>query len=297
MSKKIKNGMVKRFTVADALIWTFFILFSFITIYPIYYVIIGSLNQGQDFIKGGIYLWPRVFSLDNYAYVLTYEPLWHGFLITIGRTVIGTFLHVFCTSAVAYAMGRKILRFRKFYYWFSVFTMFFGGGIVPYFLLIKLLRIYNTFWVYIIPGMYSVYDMIVISSFMRGIPTEMIEAAEIEGAGEYRIFLTIMIPLSLPILATIALWSVSGHWNAYIDTMYYAPSQNLWSLQYVLKQLINATGVSGGGGMITEEMLQKLSSTTVSYAAIVIATIPILAVYPFLQKHFEGGYMIGSLKG
>lgn len=294
---KAKNGLVRRVTVADVLIRIFFVLFTFITIYPIYYVIIGSFNLGQDFLKGGIYLFPRVFALDNYAYVLTYQPLWHGFLVTIVRTVLGTFLHVFCTSAVAYAMGRSVLRFKQFYYWFSVFTMFFGGGIVPYFLLIKLLGLYNTFWVYILPGMYSVYDMIVISQFMKGIPGELREAAEIEGASEYRILFTIMFPLSMPILATIALWSVSGHWNSYIDTMYYAPKQELWTLQYVLKQLINATGVSGGGGFMTEEMLEKLSSTTVSYAAIVVATIPVLIVYPFLSKYFEGGYMIGSLKG
>lgn len=294
---KKKNGIVTRVTVADVFIRAFFVIFTAITVYPIYYVIIGSFNQGQDFIKGGIYLFPRVFSFDNYIYVLSYSPLWRGFGITIARTVLGTVLHVLCTSGVAYAMGRSVLRFKSFYYWFSIFTMFFGGGIVPYFLLIKVTGLYNTFWVYIIPGLYSVYDMIVISQFMKGIPQELREAAEIEGAGEYRILFTIMLPMSAPILATVALWSVAGHWNAYIDTMYYAPRQELWTLQYVLKQMINATGVTGGGGIVTEEMLEKLSSATVSYAAIVIATIPVLIVYPFLSKYFEGGYMIGSLKG
>lgn len=168
---------------------------------------------------------------------------------------------------------------------------------MPYFLLIKIIGLYDTFWVYVVPGIYSVYDMIIISSFMRGVPAELREAAEIEGAGEYRILLTIMLPLSAPILATVSLWAVVGHWNSYIDTMYYAPSQDLWTLQYVLKQLINATSVTAGGGIVTEEMLQKLSSTTVSYAAIVVATIPVLLVYPSISKYFEGGYMIGSLKG
>lgn len=294
---KAKNGFVTRIGVADVMIRIFFALFTFLTVYPIFYVVIGSFNEGLDYLKGGVYLFPRVPSLDNYVYVFSYGPLWRGFFITVSRTLLGTFLHVFCTSAVAYAMGRSVLRFKKFYYWANIFTMFFGGGVVPYFLLIKIIGLYDTFWVYVVPGIYSVYDMIIISSFMRGIPVELREAAEIEGAGEYRILLTIMLPLSAPILATVSLWAVVGHWNAYIDTMYYAPSQELWTLQYVLKQMINATSVTAGGGIVTEEMLEKLSSTTVSYAAIVVATIPVLLAYPSMSKHFEGGYMIGSLKG
>ena len=292
-----KQGAVKRITIADVLIRAFFVLFTLITIYPVYYVLIGSFNEGLDYLRGGVFLLPRKFSLDNYIYIFSYNPLWRGFLVTTARTLLATFLHVFCCSAVAYAMGRKILRFRSFYYWFSIITMFFGGGVVPYFLLIKILRLYDTFWVYIIPAMYSVYDMIMISTFMKGIPGELREAAEVEGASEYRVFFTIMIPLSMPILATVTLWSVVGHWNAYIDTMYYAPSQANWTLQYVLKQMINSTSVASGSGNISAEMLEKLSSATVSYAAIIIATIPVLLVYPALSKHFDGGLMVGSLKG
>ncbi len=293
---KVKVGKVRRINAFDVLLAIFFILFTFLMIYPVYYVLIGSFNEGLDYLKGGVYFWPRKLTFDNYIYVFAYKPLWRGFLITILRTLLASFLHVVITAGVAYAMGRKELRFKNFYYWFSIVTMFFGGGIVPFFLLLKILGLYNTFWVYIIPAVYSVYDMLIICTFMKEIPREMIDSAELDGAGEYRILISIMFPMSMPILATISLWAIVGHWNDYISTMYYAPKEELWTLQYVLKQMINSTSVSAGGP-ITEEMLEKISSATVSYAAIVIATIPVLLVYPLLSKNFEGGFMVGSLKG
>ena len=160
-------------------------VFCLCCIYPIYYVLIGSFNQGADYNKGGVYLLPRVFTFENYKIVLKETKMWHSYLVTFGRTIIGTVTSVVYTSIVAYAMSRNNLKFKKAFYYINIFTMFFGGGLVPYFLIIKSLNLYDSFWVYIIPGLYSVYNMIVMSSFFKSISNELHEAAVVDGAGEF----------------------------------------------------------------------------------------------------------------
>jgi putative aldouronate transport system permease protein len=263
-------------------------------IFPILYVFGGSFSQGRDYSKGGIFLLPRVFTFENYAVVLKDVRLWKGYLITILRTVIGTVAALIYTSIVAYAMSRPNLKFKKAFYWINIFTMFFGGGLIPYFLIIKTIGLFDNFLVYIIPSLYSVYNMIIISGFFRGISNELHEAAIVDGANEFRIYWQIFIPLAKPVLATVALWIAIGHWNSYFDTMIYTHSQSLETLQYFLLRAIQSSTLTEG---MPSEMMDRLSPRTLSLAAIIISMIPVLFFFPFIRKNFQSGIMLGSLKG
>ena len=290
-NKSKLNSHIYAFDIVNFIWMT---IFCILCIYPIYYVFIGSLNQGADYAKGGVYLLPRLLTFENYKIILKEGALWHGYLITILRTSIGTISALIFTSIVAYAMSRNNLRGKKFFHWVNLFTMFFGGGLVPYFLIIKSIGLFDNFLVYIIPALYSVYNMIVISTFFKGISNELHEAALIDGAGEFRIWWQIYIPLSKPVLATVALWLAVGHWNAYIDTMIYTSSESLHSLQYFLYKVISTSNLTEG---MPESMMQRVSSQTLSLSAIIISIIPVLFFFPFIRKNFQSGIMVGSLKG
>lgn len=295
---RTKSGEVRKNNWFDVVNIGFFILFSFATLFPMWYVVVGSFNNGVDYTAGGVYFWPRVFTLDNYIVVVNDMRIWNGFLITVLRTVIGTVTGILFVAIVSYALSRKELKFHNFFYYFNIFTMFFGGGLIPTFMVIKMLGLLDSFWVYIIPGVYSVYNMIIMSSFFRGIPSELREAAYMDGAGEYTIFFKIFLPLSKPVLATIGLWTIVGHWNTYIDAMYYVTNEKLYPLQYVLMRIINETSTpSAGTSPLPPSIFENVSAKTISYAAMVISVIPILCVYPFLQKFFTKGIVVGSLKG
>lgn len=278
----------------DVLNTGWMVAFCVMCIFPIIYVIAGSFSQGADYAKGGIYLLPRVFTFENYKLVLSDGAFYESYLVTIARTVIGTLTGLVFTSAVAYAMSRNNLKGKGFFYWANIVTMFFGGGLVPYFLIIQATGLYDTFWVYIIPSLYSVYNMIVISSFFRGISREIHEAAEIDGAGEFYIWWRIYMPLSKPVLATVALWLAVGHWNSYFDTMLYTSSEELQTLQHFLLKAISTSTMTEG---LPETMMQSVSAMTVSLAAIILSIIPVLFAFPFVRKNFQSGIMIGSLKG
>ncbi|MDE6411229.1 MAG: carbohydrate ABC transporter permease [Clostridia bacterium] len=299
--KKLKKPRSKRSFRANWFTWLntiFFILFSLMTLYPIWYVIVGSFNNGVDYTAGGVWLWPREFTLDNYRVVVNDLRIWRGFGITIARTLVGTVLSLLFVAIVAYAMSRRELKGRKIFYYINIFTMFFGGGLIPTFLVIKWLGLLDSFWVYIIPGIYSVYNMIIMRSFFSSIPSDLREAAYVDGAGEYRIFFQIYLPLSTPVLATVGLWIIVGHWNTYIDAMYYVTNQDLFPLQYVLMRIINETSTpSSSTSSLPPMVFENVSAKTVSLAAIIISILPILCVYPFLQKFFTKGVTVGSLKG
>ncbi|MBQ2712346.1 MAG: carbohydrate ABC transporter permease [Clostridia bacterium] len=265
-----------------------------IAFYPMWYVLICSFNEGPDFMAGGIWILPRKFTTLNYHIVFGDAKLWHAFFVTVMKTLIGTFTGLLFTSVVAYSMSRNELKYRNVFYWVNMFTMFFGGGLVPYYLIIRATGLYDSFLVYIIPAMYSVYNMIVISTFFRGIPNDLHEAAIIDGAGEFVTLFTVYLPLAKPILATVGLWLAVGHWNGYFGTMVYTDGGNLTTLQYYLLQLIKQTTAPDN---MDAESMEKIVSETVSYAAMVVATIPILCVYPFLQRFFTKGIALGSLKG
>ncbi len=289
-----KSKLNKKIGLFDVLNFTFMSLFMLMCIFPLIYVLAGSFNQGRDYSTGGVFLLPRVFTFENYKVVLTNAGLWRGYGVTLARTVVGTLAALVYTSIVAYAMSRGNLKFKKVFYWINIFTMFFGGGLIPYFLIIKSMGLYNTFAVYIIPGLYSVYNMIIISSFFSSISNELHEAGMIDGASEFRIYWQIFVPLSKPVMATVALWLAIGHWNSYFDTMIFTNSKNLQTLQYFLLKAIQTATLTEG---MPAEMMERLSPKTLSLAAIIISMVPVLFFFPFIRKNFQSGIMIGSLKG
>lgn len=283
----------------DYLNYTLLILLALVTLYPFVYVIAGSFNLGSDYMRGGVYFFPRTFSLDNYNMIFNDKRLFIGFQNTVGRTVLGTLTGVLFTATVSYGMSRKDLPAAKPIYWFNLFTMFFGGGLIPYFLLLKNIGLMNTFWVYIIPCLYSVFNMIVFSSFFREIPEEIHESAVVDGASEFVILYRLYLPLSKPVLATIALWIGVGHWNSFFDSMVFTTNPNLATLQLFLVKLIKEASVAQGEAAtkIPSQVLKTISIVTIRYAAIVVSSLPIFAVYPFMQKYLVKGVMLGSVKG
>lgn len=290
--KKRKRGV--RWTWADWLICALLFLFAVVTFYQLWYVIIGSFSNGQEYASGGVFLFSRGFTFANYSVIMGDLEFWTAFRNTVFRTVVGVVTELLFTSCVAYAMYNKYLRVKQAYYWIFIFTMFFSGGIVPMYLTLRVLGLYDTFLVYIVPSIFSVYNMIIIVSFYRGIPDSLYEAAELDGAGELTIWWNIFMPLSKPVLATVALWISVDHWNSYMGTMLYTNAGE-WTitLQYYLKHLINEA--SGAGS--SSEYSDLVTAKTISYAGIVVALIPIMCFYPFIQKHFTKGIMVGSLKG
>lgn len=288
--------MKKKYNTADWIILVFMVLCSALCIIPMWYIVAGSLNDGTDYLKGGVYFWPRSFTVANYLVVLKDSRIWKSLLVTLLRVATGPILHVLLCSLVAYGMSRKELHGKKFFNIVNLFTMFFGGGLVPFYVLCKLLGLLNTFWMYIIPGAYSVYNMILIRSFFKSSPEELHEAAVMDGAGEYYIFGRIMLPLAKPILATIFLWGVIGHWNDYLTSMFYVPLRpELYTLSYVIQQIIQESSVPMVN--LPASVLERVSGETITLAAMVFSSIPILALYPFLQKYFTKGIYVGSLKG
>jgi len=268
---------------------------AIIMLYPFWYVIVGSFNNGLDYGGGGVWLFPRVWTTANYQVILSDNRLWIGFANTIARTIIGTTSAIIFTSLVAYAMSRPKLKCKKFFRGFNLFTMFFSGGLIPFFLLVKSLNLMNSFLVYILPNLYSVYNMIVISSYFRGISGDIYESAAIEGANEYQIWWMIYMPLGMPILATVGMWVALSHWNAYMATMLYTDTEALITLQYYLMQLIKVAAVPDG---IDGVLYEQVSAQTLQFSAIVVSTVPLLCCYPFIiKKVFKKGNFEGSVKG
>lgn len=273
------------------------LVFSLMSVYPLIYVLAGSFSEGADYINGGIWLFPRVFSLENYNVVLNDIRLWKAYGITIARTILGTITGVIFTAIVAYAMSRPNLIGKPVIYRFFIFTMFFGGGLIPYFLVINVLGLFDSFWVYIIPALFSVYNMLVFVNFFKTIPEEIHESAVMDGASEFRIFFSILLPLSGPVVSTVALWIAVGHWNSFFETMIYTSNENLWTLQYYLMKVINESSMPAPGVSLPVELLNKVAPETVSLAAIIISVIPIFIIYPLILKTLTKGVVIGSLKG
>lgn len=295
-----------RLTTEDKVVNVYILLLMifvfFITAYPFYYVLVLSFNEGTDALAGGIYLWPRVWSFENYTQFLTDAKWILAIGISVLRTVLGTGLGVLFTSLVAYGMSFTDLALRKFYYTVMIICMYVSGGLIPYYLTIRSLGLLNTFWVYVIPGMFSIYNMILATSFFQSIPHAMHESAYLDGANDFVIFFKIILPLSMPMLATLALYVAVGQWNNWMDTAYFCTgNKNLRTLAYLLRDVImsNQTGAQTMSAINTDAAGRMKPTTTrsVQMAAMVISIVPIICVYPFLQKYFVNGIMLGAVKG
>ena len=287
--------MKKKIYPFDVINYVILGVFTLITLYPFWYVVIGSLSNGLSYEMGGVFLVPVDVTFANFNVVFQDSRFWNAIRNTVIRTIIGTVVTLIFTSMVAYGMSRKELKFRSVFRGINMFTMFFSGGIVPFFMLVHWIGLYDNFLVYILPMMYSVYNMIVISSFFSNVPEELRESAILDGAGEFRVWLQIYMPLSKAVLATVGLWVAVSHWNAYMATLLYTKQgDSLITLQYYLMRVIKESSMPEG---IDAGISGMITAKTVSYAAIVVAMLPIVCVYPLIQKQFAKGVLIGSVKG
>ncbi|MEW4368267.1 carbohydrate ABC transporter permease [Paenibacillus kandeliae] len=278
------------------------ILIAIVTLYPFMNTLAISLNAGNDTIRGGIYLWPREWTWQNYRAVFAGGTIFNAFLISVARTVIATVVSLFLTSMLAYTLSRKEYVFRKSITIIVVMTMYFNAGLIPYYFLIRDLHLLNNFLVYIIPGLVSAFNMIVIRTYIQTLPEGLIESAKIDGAGDFRTFISIILPLCQPVLATVALFIAVGQWNSWFDTFLFASSkQELSTLQFELMKLLSSSMNSNSSAAVSNgadpNALQSMVTPVSIRAAItIVASLPILIVYPFLQKYFVHGLQLGSVK-
>lgn len=283
-------------------IYIFLIVLALSTLYPFLNALAVSFNQGLDTSKGGVTLWPRVFTLENYQIVFKDDRLMSGFFVSVARTVIGTLSAILCTAIFSYGMSRKELVGRKYYMIMCIVTMYFGGGLIPTFLLIRNLGLMNSFWVFIIPSLVGVWNMIIFRTFFQGLPAGLEESAKIDGCGNWGTLFRIVLPLSGPVIATLSLFTAVSHWNEWFLAGIYISDQNLYPIQTILRQILLSNIVSDQAGALDASSLahmqraKTVTSKSLSMATMMVATIPIICVYPFVQKYFVKGVLVGSLK-
>ena len=275
----------------------FMILFVIITLYPVWNTLVIAFNNGTDSLRGGLYLWPRMWTLKNFNTVLHKKNLLVGAYVTVGRTVIGTLTALGANAILAYIVSRKRFILKKQLSLFWVITMYVNGGLIPTFLLYKGLGLTNNFLVYIIPGMISAFYMLVIRTFMVGIPDSFEESAQLDGAGDMIIFTKIISPLCKPVYATVALFCAVGHWNSWFDAMLYnRMNSNLTTLQYELMKLLSSVTNQSTSVESMKNAVGTVTPTSVRAAATILTMLPIVCLYPFLQRYFVTGLTIGGVK-
>lgn len=292
--KKKSSVGDKVFTIVNTLILTIFVI---ITLYPILNTLAISFNDGTDALRGGIYLWPRVFTWKNYQTIIHKQNLLIATEISILRTVIATVTQLFVTALLAYVLSRRNFIFRKQISLLYVLTMYVNGGLIPTFMLYKSLGLTNSIWVYIIPGMVSAFNMLVIRTYMVGLPDSLQESAEIDGAGHFTIFLRIIVPLCKPVFATIALFIAVYQWNSWFDTMLYNRMRGEYTtLQYELMKLLSAVTNNSANAETMKQTGNQVTPASIRAAATIITSLPIVCLYPFLQRYFVTGLTIGGVK-
>ena len=290
----MNKTMGKEGKVFDIINVIFMIFFISIIAFPLLNIIALSFNDATDSIRGGIYLWPRKFSMESYMTVFENPAIYKAFLVSIAKTVVGVVFHTLVTAMVAYAMSKEFLLGRKIYMNMGIITMFFGGGMIPTFLLFKRMGLLNNFWVYILPVVFSFYDMIILMNFFRSLPDALEESAMMDGANPFTIFIKIILPLSLPVLATIALFHGVYQWNDYMTANIYVNNRELYPLQMLLFRIVSenlSPAVATGTNVV-----RNTTSQSLQLATMVVTTVPVVIIYPFLQKYFIQGMTLGSVK-
>ncbi len=271
-----------------------------VTIYPFWNVIVQAFNVASDTSRGGLWLYPRRPTLQNFRELLADTGWSHAIFVSVARTVLGTLIGVGVTGIVGFALSQEDLLFRNTYYRILIFTMYFSGGIIPYYIVLKTLHMTNTFWVYIIPGALNIYNMLIMINFYQSIPKALYESAELDGASYMQMYFKITMPLSKACIATIALYNAVGQWNSWMDTAYYTSSKSLKTMSMKMMEIINRSTITveRGDTMTAAAVSSALKATprSLQAASMVLAVTPILCVYPFLQKYFVKGVMIGSVK-
>ena len=268
-----------------------------VTLYPVLNTVAVSFNEAVDTLTSGVYLWPRNWTLENYKAVLRNDGILVGLKNSALRTIIATLAHTFVTALLAYVLSRREFYFNRQVSLLYVITMYVGAGTIPTLLLYKNLGLTNTFWVYVVPGAVSAFNMIVIRTFMNGLSDSFVESAQVDGAGHLKIFIRIILPLCKPVLATVALFIAVGHWNSWFDTMIFnAQAPQYTTLQYELMKLLSSVSQQSGDPGAMKHAANMVTPTSVRAAATVLTALPIVALYPFLQRYFISGLTLGGVK-
>ncbi len=278
--------------------WVSLILMSIMTLaiaYPIWNVVVSSFSSAEQLALGNISILPRGFTFENYIAVFRDTSIWNAFGISVLKTVIGVTTHVLFCSMVAYGMSKSNLMGRKIYTAMGIITMFFGGGMVPTYLLYRQLGLLDNFLVFIIPAMFSYFDMVILMNFFRGIPPAVEESATIDGAGTWAVFLRIILPLSKPVIATIALFNGVGQWNDYMTARMFITNKTLYPVQMKLYEIIVQSQTQAMNNSTIGAVLPT-TTRSIQLATIVVTALPIIIIYPFLQKYFVTGMTLGAVK-
>jgi len=298
MNMKTRDRRTRGDVLFDNLNVIAMLLICFATLYPVWYVLVNSFNDGTDAMTGGQIYWvPRMFSLENYETVFQNAGIMTAMGVTVAKTVIGTIIHVFFTAMVAYALSRRELVFRNVYMLLGTITLFFSAPLIPNYLWMRDLGLLDSFGVYIFPAMFSFFDLIIFLTFFREIPDGLEEAAKIDGANDFSIFVRVVLPVSLPVVATISLFHGVWQWNDYFTGLLYTNSADLQPIQTFLYRVIAQSSSNQIVGATGGAVNRTVTSQSIKLATMVITTVPIVVAYPFLQRYFVKGLMIGSLKG
>jgi len=286
------------------------LILTFAILYPFFNALAISFNNADDTIRGGVGLWPRVPTTDSYKRVFNDSRIWNAYYITVARTAIGTMLALFVTSIIAFGLAHKKLVGRRFYSLFCIVPMYFGGGLIPYYMLIRNLNLMNTFQVFIIPYLVGLFNIILMRTFFQEIPEALEESAHIDGANYITVFFRIIIPVSTPIFATIALFIGVFHWNDWFTGSFFVSKEELKPMQNILLRIINEASyaeriasLAGGTGSAAASAMGNIARgrtanvRSITMATMFITIVPVVIVYPFLQRFFVKGIMVGSIKG
>ena len=297
MSSIKKSTPQKIFQFFNIIIIGFFGLAAF---YPFWYILIASLNSGNDFLRGGVYVIPRAFTLDNYREAFKSDQIVDALTISVGRTSLGVLFGLLFTALLAYALHTRTLPGRTYFVLFFYLTTIVSGGMIPYYLLLRSLGLTKSFFIFVIPSIYSFFNMILVRTYFDGIPSELRESAIIDGAGEWRTLFFIYVPLAVPVLATISLFIGVSHWNDWFTGAYYVTNLKLYPAATLLQKILMEATASQAVRIGQESETTVRSSTTpqsLQMAFVMILTMPIIVVYPFLQKYYVKGVMVGAIKG
>lgn len=289
----------KIFYVCNVIFMLFIVV---VMLFPYLHILAKAFNDGKDSAMGGIVIWPRVFTLDNIKTVIGSAGFVRSALLSVARVCVSAVLSLSVQFMAAYVLINKDFYGHKFFVYMFMIPMYFGGGIIPQYILYANVGLLNNFWVYILPGVFSMYNTIIIRSYLESIPLSLAEAAKIDGANDIRIVYQIMVPLSKPVIATVALWTMVGAWNDWTTTLYFVTKKDLYTLQYVLMRLLKENQAIQS--MISEAALRgevldleiNVTSEAIQSAQLVVTTLPIVLVYPFLQKYFIQGMTLGAVK-
>lgn len=296
--KSIRRQVTGKDLAFNIVLYAICIIILLIVVYPLYFIVIASFSNPTEVANGKVWLWPSQFTVDGYKEILRHAEIWVGYRNTIFYTVAGTLIGLAVNIPAAYALSRRDLVGRKVITFYFIFTMFFNGGLIPTYFTIRDFGLYNSFWVMVLPFSVVVYHIIIARTFFdSSLPQGLLDAAQIDGCSNLRFFFQIALPLSKAVLAVIALYTAVAQWNAYFNALVYIRDDGLKPLQLIIRNiLITNQSIAGPGDGLAAQEARRLSEL-MKYAVIIVTTVPIMCVYPFVQKYFSKGVMIGAIKG